>query len=42
VQDPQGIAWETFHTLNSAPVFGEQAEPATGNACCTPKLSGCC
>lgn len=42
VQDPQGIAWETFHTLNSAPVFGEQPEPATGNACCTPKLSGCC
>lgn len=42
VQDPQGIAWETFHTLNSAPVFGEQPEAASQHACCTPKLSGCC
>jgi catechol 2,3-dioxygenase-like lactoylglutathione lyase family enzyme len=42
VQDPQGLAWETFHTLNSAPVFGEQPEAASQNACCTPKLSGCC
>ena len=42
VQDPQGIAWETFHTLNSAPVFGEQPEATQQGACCTPKLSGCC
>jgi catechol 2,3-dioxygenase-like lactoylglutathione lyase family enzyme len=44
VQDPQGIAWETFHTLNSAPVFGEQPEAmAKPSACCTPNnLSGCC
>ncbi len=44
VQDPTGIAWETFHTLASAPVFGEQAEAASQGACCTPKLSGssCC
>ena len=42
VQDPQGIAWESFHTLNSAPVFGEQAEDVQQGACCTPKLSGCC
>ena len=34
--DPQGIAWEQFHTLNSIPVFSE-ATPAsddTGAACC--------
>lgn len=42
VQDPAGIAWETFHTLASAPVFGEQPEAAGRNACCAPKLSGCC
>ena len=22
VQDPQGLAWETFHTLGYIPVFG--------------------
>lgn len=32
--DPQGIAWETFHTLDSIPVFG-QAETADV-ACCVP------
>jgi len=40
VTDPQGIAWETFHTLDSVPVFGEDNRtlPAQqeGPACCTP------
>ena len=43
VEDPQGVAWETFHTLGGIPVFGEEAEPATdGRACCIPlaKRSG--
>ena len=32
--DPQGIAWEQFHTLDSIPVFS-QAKPAVdGQACC--------
>lgn len=37
VTDPSGIAWETFHTLDSIPVFGEpgKAEPAKA-ACCVP------
>lgn len=37
VNDPSGIAWETFHTLDSIPVFGEpeKTEPAT-TACCIP------
>jgi len=44
-QDPQGIAWETFHTLGSIPVFGEKpsasaAENKTG--CCPPKVKGSC
>ena len=44
--DPQGIAWETFHTLSSIPVFGEdraaRGEPiaiAEGVACCMPRAS---
>jgi catechol 2,3-dioxygenase-like lactoylglutathione lyase family enzyme len=32
--DPQGIAWETFHTLGSIPVFGEAV--SEGSACCVP------
>jgi catechol 2,3-dioxygenase-like lactoylglutathione lyase family enzyme len=40
--DPQGIAWESFHSLDSIPVFGadslsrEQGENAA--ACCAPSL----
>ena len=42
LEDPQGIAWETFHTLASVPVFGEENVPdqsqssAQNNACCAP------
>jgi catechol 2,3-dioxygenase-like lactoylglutathione lyase family enzyme len=38
IQDPQGIAWETFHTLGSVPVYGEDAAPvaAAEGACCVP------
>ncbi len=41
--DPQGIAWESFHTLESAAIFDERpdAEQNSG-ACCTPDLSSCC
>jgi len=31
--DPQGIAWEQFHTLGDIPVFS-QPGPATAKACC--------
>ncbi|KAI3597121.1 Lactoylglutathione lyase [Cupriavidus necator H850] len=40
VTDPQGIAWEHFHTLGNVPVFGEsKPEPtsAKGSACCAPR-----
>ena len=37
VTDPQGIAWETFHTLDSIPVFGENhGVSANDSACCVP------
>lgn len=37
VADPQGIAWEQFHTLHDIPVFGvdRTAQPAE-SACCAP------
>ncbi len=37
VTDPQGIAWEHFHTLGSIPVFSESAAQApVASACCAP------
>lgn len=49
ITDPQGIAWEAFHTLGSAPVFGSDREGAAqepASACCTPKQTAaadrCC
>lgn len=38
VTDPQGIAWEHFHTLGDIPVF-RQADDAPA-ACCTPAPAG--
>ncbi|MCB1052290.1 MAG: VOC family protein [Acidobacteria bacterium] len=41
-QDPNGLIWETFHTLGTVPVFGSSKKDA---ACCVPnpaKSSGCC
>ena len=31
--DPQGIPWETFHTLDAIPVFGDTVRAQT-SACC--------
>jgi hypothetical protein len=39
--DPQGVAWETFRTLEAAPTYGESrhdSEP-TAAACCAPTTS---
>src|ERR671924_657007 len=39
--DPQGIAWESFHTLDSVPMFGEdtrtkaQPQERAQAACCS-------
>ena len=50
ITDPQGIAWETFHTLDSIPVYGETSR-AESAACCAPvpivalqsaKSNACC
>ena len=36
ITDPQGIAWEHFRTLDSIPMFTENAKPRDGStaACC--------
>jgi hypothetical protein len=34
VQDPQGIAWEAFHTLDSIPTFSPETETAASAGCC--------
>jgi catechol 2,3-dioxygenase-like lactoylglutathione lyase family enzyme len=38
ITDPQGIAWETFHTLESIPMFGNDVKrsAAAAQACCAP------
>lgn len=49
--DPQGIAWEGFHSLEDIPTFnGSEVAPSAANAaCCAPKAEpqpvekkGCC
>jgi catechol 2,3-dioxygenase-like lactoylglutathione lyase family enzyme len=53
VTDPQGIAWEQFHTLGNIPVFNEaqpvapQAAAPSAKARCPPSVAiapktGCC
>lgn len=42
ITDPQGIAWEHFHTLGDVPVFSESrkvdaAPVAQASACCVPR-----
>lgn len=40
ITDPQGVAWEHFHTLSDIPVFSQKkAEPAS-TACCAPASKG--
>jgi len=46
VRDPAGVAWETFHSLGSAPVYGEDADQraeqqacASDSACCGPQAT---
>ena len=45
ITDPQGVAWEQFHTLGDIPVFNEASQPASGAACCAPEkiaAAACC
>ncbi|QKT03730.1 VOC family protein [Ectothiorhodospiraceae bacterium 2226] len=42
--DPQGVPWETFHSLEAIPTFNE-APAESQSACCAPqpaKKNACC
>lgn len=38
--DPQGVAWEAFHTLGEAAVFSEHL--ASDGSCCVPEMGRGC
>jgi hypothetical protein len=40
-KDPQGIASEAFHTLDSVPVYGDADEPAATSACANTATQCC-
>jgi lactoylglutathione lyase len=41
VTDPQGVAWEHFHTLANIPLFSDKApQGQAATACCTPTSRG--
>ena len=52
VHDPEGVAWETFHTFGASTVYGEDradeaAAESEASSCCTPtaeqaKAASCC
>jgi catechol-2,3-dioxygenase len=49
VQDPSGLAWETYQNMADAEVFGEKEKAKAADACCAPqapettaKKSSCC
>jgi catechol 2,3-dioxygenase-like lactoylglutathione lyase family enzyme len=49
ITDPQGVAWEQFHTLANIPVFSEPAAGTSAKACCAkpaaeakPATAGAC
>ena len=45
ITDPQGIAWEHFHTLGNIPVFREKPDATSAVACCSPtsdSVQKCC
>ncbi len=36
VQDPSGIAWETYHSMESIPTFNESLPMQAASGCCAP------
>lgn len=45
ITDPQGVAWEQFHTLEDIPVFNEAPPPEKAGVCCAPisgNAASCC
>jgi len=48
ITDPQGVAWETFHSLGEIPIYGDDDGMRKSAAtCCTPEVqaqpaASCC
>lgn len=45
VEDPDGVAWEAYHTMEDAQIYGvSHSAPVSDAACCTPETSqgACC
>ena len=42
VRDPQGIAWEAFHSLGTVPLFGGDADDAQSFTPSTSAAGSCC
>lgn len=43
VQDPSGIAWETYQTMEDVTLFSEKADSSSEASCCVPTTkTGCC
>ncbi len=46
VTDPAGIAWESFHTLGSIPIYANDTDISKSMSCCEPvapaKDAACC
>ncbi len=42
--DPQGVAWEAFHTLDTIPTFNEEPDSSADRGCCLPDRvsTSCC
>jgi len=39
ITDPQGVAWETFHSLDEIPIYGDDdGTRKNAAACCTPQV----
>jgi catechol 2,3-dioxygenase-like lactoylglutathione lyase family enzyme len=43
-RDPQGIPWESFHSLDSIPTFSGDDDAPAASGCCVPEIKsgGCC
>ncbi|MFN7114139.1 MAG: ArsI/CadI family heavy metal resistance metalloenzyme [Alphaproteobacteria bacterium] len=39
VEDPAGMAWEAYHTMEDAQIFSSKAPAAAESACCAPQLA---
>jgi catechol 2,3-dioxygenase-like lactoylglutathione lyase family enzyme len=43
IKDPAGVAWESFRSLGTVPVYGEDARPAEAAAsACGSRKTACC